>query len=253
MSTRTLPPGVFKPVCPECKYDLSGLADGCCPECGTAFTRDGLIALGASRKRTSYHVVTTIIAYVLALLCPISPLATVGSTRRNPDPAEPAAVLIVVAGSIATWSLAQWAAKGNTLRGLLTLSPALCLIATRIPLLGWNGAPTSVAILAATLAASVCLGEKNRSIGRFMTVAMYSTGLLLLGVSAPMALIAWSELRMGDTWSIVDDPRPGQVHQQYPLTNSEALVLFAVLLVLSLVLVAVSVAPLRQATSRTAK
>jgi hypothetical protein len=32
-------------VCPTCQYDLTGLPEGTCPECGTGFTHSGLEAL----------------------------------------------------------------------------------------------------------------------------------------------------------------------------------------------------------------
>jgi hypothetical protein len=32
----------FAPVCPACRYDLGGLPDGLCPECGARFTREDL-------------------------------------------------------------------------------------------------------------------------------------------------------------------------------------------------------------------
>lgn len=249
MSTRTLPPGVFKPVCPECKYDLSGLPDGCCPECGTAFTHDGLIALGASRKSPRYHLITTIVAYAAVIVCPGMLLPQAG---RGPEAAaNVAAVLVLVFGSLASLSLGQWASHGLTLRGLLILSPLLLLIAAGMPLLGWIAASIAFAGLVAALAASVIIGERSWSINRFGTIAKYSTGLLLLGVSTPIAVGAVIALSEGVKWSRIPDPRPGQVHRQYPFTNSEALIVFSVLLVLSILLLAFSVAPLRRADSRT--
>lgn len=37
----------FRPACLKCRYDLTGLGDGVCPECGASFTRAGLRARAA--------------------------------------------------------------------------------------------------------------------------------------------------------------------------------------------------------------
>jgi hypothetical protein len=43
-------PGGFVPRCRGCRYDLRGLADSKCPECGAAFTLAGLIADWRARQ-----------------------------------------------------------------------------------------------------------------------------------------------------------------------------------------------------------
>lgn len=44
-------PEGFVPLCEDCRYDLSGLADGKCPECGLAFRRERLRALWVAREK----------------------------------------------------------------------------------------------------------------------------------------------------------------------------------------------------------
>lgn len=44
-------PPNFKPTCLDCAYDLTGLDDGLCPECGHAFTRKRLVAAYQARRK----------------------------------------------------------------------------------------------------------------------------------------------------------------------------------------------------------
>lgn len=80
-------PADFKPLCPDCRYDLTGLGDGRCPECGGWFTHARVRQLylaqqAAKAERGKKALVTAgVIALVsIPLLCALnSPVGIAGA------------------------------------------------------------------------------------------------------------------------------------------------------------------------------
>lgn len=71
------PPEDFKPLCLDCRYDLSGLPDGKCPECGVKFTHEQLQRVHAARELANRDRYKFLLSVPLGLLAWLSPLAAV--------------------------------------------------------------------------------------------------------------------------------------------------------------------------------
>lgn len=67
-------PEGFVPVCEDCRYDLSGLADGKCPECGLAFRRERLRYLYLVRQRARREWRSAVPGLFIGTVLAVSPL-----------------------------------------------------------------------------------------------------------------------------------------------------------------------------------
>ncbi len=71
------PPDDFKPLCLDCRYDLTGLFDGKCPECGVRFTHEQLQRVHAARLEAKRNRQRALLGLPLGLLAWLSPFAAV--------------------------------------------------------------------------------------------------------------------------------------------------------------------------------
>lgn len=80
------PPPGFEPLCLDCRYDLTGLADGKCPECGVRFTHAQLQRVHAARLEAKRDRHKALLGVPLGLLAWLSPFAAafVGSALEIP-------------------------------------------------------------------------------------------------------------------------------------------------------------------------
>lgn len=197
------------PPCPTCRYDLSGLPDGRCPECGTPFTAAQLLAAPTRREFLSDKGADLLIIVAVAL-----PLTCVSTTLDE-----------AVSLTVATWALALvWyllreraIRAGRTGLLLWLLLPAvqttILAMQTREPALPLFAFGAGVGIFAVDGALS-----RGRALAWRFLFSVPAGGLLTLG--SWMFVENLIDLLAGHHWSAwFDSPYDSS---QYPPTTREA-------------------------------
>jgi hypothetical protein len=211
----------FTPLCPDCRYDLAGLLDGRCPECGLRFTHDGLRRLWIARRRAKADRWKTFgrIALGVALLLP-------GCLISKDSPAGLAFALFfwsVCAGVWAWTNRSWWIAHSYFL--LIFLAPLLFMTITV--------AATPFGLVASCVLGAMACGVAWMSLRWSPLIS----GIALLGVVvAPLSLVALlmliessGDMAAGRYWSSFDQPTPhGWCALPAPQSHRIALWLFAV-------------------------
>jgi hypothetical protein len=228
-------PGAHDPrfhlVCPKCDYNLEGIGDGHCPECGTPYTRDALYQR------------------FLASLRP-------ADTRPELNPARRAAMLSIACVGIALITLARsrptWYASASPTAAWFGIGALLCAWITAGY---WFRVIRSVAnppfaghvvwMLMLTGASwLICIGhlttfrfsEAAPVVGTFAGIACYlaiartphlARQLWRLACLWPalLAVLMLADgiggLAEGHHWTNWDDPVPRPTSNQYPMTTTE--------------------------------
>ncbi|MFN7020242.1 MAG: hypothetical protein ACK4WH_02800 [Phycisphaerales bacterium] len=217
----------FIPECPACGYELTGLPDGPCPECGTGFTLDALRRAWLNPPARAWTMPPFALMILSYLLCLFPPTQSRWSGRADAD-YEPFVIIMVLllAGLWAAW---RFESLRRDPRHLLWLLPP---IARSVWALCWftNDAGLAVAMLGTMLGASA-LGVALFRLPRFTSWVIGAvTWVCLTLVAFVMLADAFGGLARVETWSDWPDPRPGQVHDQYPLRNDELLLIATVTL-----------------------
>lgn len=191
------PPQGFRARCPRCRYDLAGLPDSKCPECGLPFTLRGLIADWELRRDRPRGDVDLVVCMVLALA---------GSLPA--DLGDAGQALWKVPLVVLMWGLAcVWAARHkreieqeghrllwfwipctSTALGLsatptlnVVVALVMAVVAIACTLIAWRRSPVSTAVIAtATLSLPV-------AVGLFMGI-----GLLLSALAGKSRGYYWS-------------------------------------------------------------
>ena len=208
-----------------CRYDLHGIPDGVCPECGTPF----LIAELESRSFAAVLQREVSVAWALALLAlmwlifmPAFPKAVPDSSRW-PSPMD-ARIVHAACG----WILYAWW-LGRRRERVLTGKQLWPLLLGAIPMLPtmWcdftrGEIYVSVIIAAGAVYSAVTYSLWRATATRSAWVLPFSSAIAYAVSGLMIAGVAAARLFMGMTWSVLHDPRAGQVFDQYPLRNDEA-------------------------------
>lgn len=212
----------FKPTCPGCAYDLSGLPNGQCPECGLAFSFRALYnahlqALNPRRPTDN--------ALHLGIV------AAVGSIFAPPLPIKLPMAAIATALVLSWLREHQWqVARPRRLlevlvpAGILAVSLAFTIgVAITLPLLAAAAVPTL----------HFGLGRSWRLTGALIA-SIVAVGLCIAGL--PMAIGGAAGVARGEYWSSWDwpwaVPRPVRLELSYAriMSNREARTVGLVLL-----------------------
>lgn len=235
----------FSPVCLACAYDLTGLTDGRCPECGGAFAHAGLQERWyRARECAAYPVDRTHVLGTGSVLACACAFVSVMHARYFADGVLPDGFGWFVFWFVGSWALATfWCrAEGRREHSAYVAVGAWVALLAYISWLMPNGllratplvAPVwASAVVGAMIGGSVFATRAETAavhVLRFCALALVLTGVIIGadGVSEMAVHIHWSrwpDLRVG--------PRGGQ----YPLTTREAAVFGAVLVGAELVLV----------------
>lgn len=203
-------PSGFKPICPGCRYDLSGSPDGPCPECGEPFSHQGLISAELARQenRSEPHVLL-----VIALAIGLAPCFWV------PEAGMQSLVLIIMWGLVGVWMY-----KCSTL--LLQTAPVLSLWLI-IPVLRTGAVflalpvPLLTASVTLTLVLAIIIYSYRRQpIPTVRTLAIVLCAPLLL-LGGALVYYSLAGLGAGRHWSEFDYPFWG--HINYPWNPQRAL------------------------------
>jgi hypothetical protein len=230
----------FIPLCPRCNYDLRGIPDGVCPECGKPFARRQIIddlERNWSAQLAYRNVSPDALLFVL-LIPTLLQLPALFSTapRRGGDPAELWSLILWI-GTI------YWAWRG---RWIIFRPSPLRLCWMVVPIV-WGALPfisgrpmawTDLAISGIGTGAVIMIWALTRPWRLWVPLALVST--LLLAPSMAFGLVGGGRMLCGLTWSHVRDIRTGQIYQQYPLRNDELAMLGLVGIVPGLLLAAIA-------------
>lgn len=218
----------FAPMCPTCRYDLSGLPDGACPECGRSFERAQLEAeyrrVWAERLARRRISPDWILA-AMALPCLLAlPVAFTGSPRDQ----QAASFWTLLLWSVTLY----WAWRGRWVvfrpSGIRLLWFSVPTVYTALFLMmhSRDAVAEGLAILAVGAAGVLfswfCAPPRKLWLGLSLLAATF------LVPAGTFVLNAWWRLSQGLTWSSIADVRAGQVHLQYPLRNDEVLLTGAI-------------------------
>lgn len=207
----------FTPCCPQCRYDLTGVPDGACPECGTAFSIDALFAehVAARSNRSIAMSVLAPCAWMVFLLA----VACAGGAGED-----------LRGGRSALWFLA--ASILFVFREFLFASRVLTTVVLGIGIVAlagssvgspwrvvwsswWPWTPWHYAVL------SIILCFPALIVGRWRWM-LWAWGSIMLGSGAVVILTALDGIVQGQHWSPWSDPRWWDPYRQYPLSHHEA-------------------------------
>jgi len=209
-SVATFPPDThFVPICPDCHYQLSGLPDGRCPECGLLFEHESLLrrhrALEASKAERRHRRKGQISRWALvcgAIGC------FIGVTNGWLPLYSAWTFLIVFAGWVG--ALLYWTLRADKLwylaahRVLLFAPPLVIMMAiTRAaPHRVWS---VPILIGALLIVCYVALRESPLvSLTLLMLFLVLPMGVMGLGVLAHAAEVQ----QVGAGWTELDKPTP---------------------------------------------
>lgn len=193
----------FVPRCLDCGYELSGLEDGRCPECGHGFSHARLLAhhelkMAELRDRRAWlKSSAAYVLYAVALICSCS-FSSSGTFTG----------MLIAAG----FYVAMGAVGVVLLRTKIMLQPAILLILL-VPLLHLASgfALLDAGRWAALLCLGLCLGVVAVAVRGSPLLAggiVVACGAILCVWSLVVMLSAWAGLRAGHYWSDFDHPTP---------------------------------------------
>jgi hypothetical protein len=218
------------PKCGACGYDLTGLPDGRCPERGGAFTWAELVAARDRPRGWSWRErLVADLGLAFGIWLSISTILfapTLGITLHAwgyHGGSEDGYIiwittLWVFAG---TWYLAWLWARPSRAAGTLWILPPLVLTLPGAVLLnndelGW------VMRLEVVLGLAMLSWPARRELAKTLWAVGAVVALAAIPLGAAYAVTGIAGRTRGEWWSLWADPRPGQIYDQYPLTNSES-------------------------------
>lgn len=213
----------FVPMCPRCQYDLRGLPDGKCPECGEIFEHRAIevAAQHTWAERVAYRSVSPdwlLLAMAVPTLIGLPAALTAAS--RNAD-------VLLLWSALLWFGTAYWSWRGrwvifrpSYLRLVWFIVPNLW---TAVLLVSALSGLASITIIAPTLGVTWILFAWFRTRPRQLWILPAILAATTLPPAAVCVVGGGQRLLRGLTWSWVTDLRAGQIHRQYPLRNDELL------------------------------
>lgn len=221
----------WKPMCRGCGYDLGGLQDGACPECGRKFTLLALrmaAEIEADTRRSDWMSRSRVAGVVfwvafLVSLGQLHPSQVIHAARHaewiQPIDAASEAVLIAVAWIAGlAWMAVARVSVGSGRVVLVWLPPLVLRTGVSVLIVSsWERVLVAPwLVVAAWVVVRMPRVERRRVAG--VTSVLLSAGLALMGG----AMLLSPPQSPGSPWSIWRDPRWGQEHDQFPLTVRES-------------------------------
>lgn len=209
--------GDFRPVCPECAYDLSGLPDGPCPECGEPFKYVALLAAHRRehqpRPPDNAALMASWTAALLSLLIPAL---------------QPKAITIAFAAALSgLWAIQHRKELRRTrdIRALYLQGVVVSIGGVASPDSGFARLLFVVGLVVFTYLAT----RRSKLLTTSWLAGMLCLGLLIVGV--PRALSGCAGLARGEHWSNwrAPWPLPLRLHHLFTpaivMTHREVLVI----------------------------
>lgn len=230
-SPTTIAPA-FVPTCLTCRYDLSTLPDGRCPECGQPFTLIDLIDRHAKARRFDGRALALTIGWTL-LWCFVAFTlsAMIGEASLKP-------IILACAWMSLAWVFRRELARTRGRTFVFTLLPAAFLVVGASDAGFTNAHPRGVHFLPVMLPAcfaAISLAWRVVPARRSSSLVAACSGILL-GAGVTITYLARKALAQGRTWSVWPDLRSWQPYPNYPFTNSEAGAIGIALAVIGLML-----------------
>lgn len=231
---------MFVPECPECRYDLTGLPDSKCPECGIPFSHATLRALWHQKHHPStWPWAAADVLCIFSLVALLLAGLALSDERRPTRDVLPVSVWLFFPFFTGSWVLAgAWwrtVRQRNADAGAIALLFILLSFGALVLLVSKGQSPGEFAFALALYASCWVISlAAARSAGSFAPCLIWLHATLLLA-SLMVATDALAELAVGIHWSRWPDPRRSQPYFQYPLTTGEAAAVGTTALAISLI------------------
>lgn len=210
-------PGGFTPRCAKCQYELVGLPDGACPECGAGFSHEALkaeYAIERAHLGVSMDVIKP--AAWMTLVVVIGSVSGAGSSREG----DFGVLWVVCAGVLFALRTVLFRSRLITLALIGAAAMAVTISFDPGP---WRRAVEvhghEFLLYLFVSSAALCATALVRLKWRWVLWAWAS---LLIGIGAGVGIPGLYGASLGRQWSDWPDVRSGDPFSQYPLTNMES-------------------------------
>lgn len=214
------------PICSHCRYDVRGLRSNTCPECGREFDLDAPAPriVGTRLLHTAALAVCTFLGCLISLMqLRVSPWLGMVEFHEGNYQLRDESALLCIAALLGAFYVPISAIVSKRMRVWLLIPPSYMFLNALAYLM--HGSPyiisaTTLSLVVAALSFMPCAVSSP-----MRTAAAVSGAFIAWPVIISTRMIVGSSVRSSKNmnWSPWPDPRDGQLYDQYPLTNEEAI------------------------------
>lgn len=218
---------VFVPQCSACGYELTGLADGACPECGTLFSHAALRA--AREERVADQGFGTYIAFPIAWMVIVISIGCAGPLTIGRQ-SEAGAIWSLAAGVLFAMRPILF---GSRVLTFALIAGAAAIVALSFNPVSWSGRTSGEQFLNRLFLFSAALCALALIVRRWRWT-LWAWASLLIGIGVGVGATGLAGVCRNQHWSRWPDVRVGDPFAQYPMSNTEAAVVGAAAIVIGL-------------------
>ncbi|MBY0312999.1 MAG: hypothetical protein K2W85_13085 [Phycisphaerales bacterium] len=206
---------VFVPQCLACGYELTGLADGACPECGTEFSHKALRL--ARDERRSDQGFGMYLATPLAWMAIVLSIGCAGPLVVGRQATVGAAWALAAGMLFAMRSILF----GSRMFTLVFVASAAAIVTVSFNPDAWSSRSAGYLFLNRLFgwSAALCAMALIRLKWRW---TLWAWASLLIGMGIAVGVTGFVGVFRNEHWSRWPDVRAGNPYTQYPLLNAEA-------------------------------
>lgn len=211
----------FAPECPECGYELTGLPDGSCPECGSVFSHAALRAAREERPGDQSFVEYLVTPFLwLVIVISIGCVGPLSAGRQG----NVGVLWSLLAGALFAMRSVLFASRVFT---LVLIAGAAAVVTLSFDSHTWSLQRGSGQFLNRLFfwSAAICAAALVRLRWRW---TLWAWASLLIGMGVGVGATGLAGVGRNEHWSRWPDIRSGGQYAQYPLSTAEAATVGAV-------------------------